>query len=342
VAPRLEFLFTTVFPHLYVLEKRAADFFQRFNIACLVSSYFSRPYTYVLAQVAQQRGIPVVTMQHSAYGYWDWPIAKYFDGNMSNYKLVGGEGVASYVEENEGSGCQPVATGLIHLDRLIGDTRETAAISNHRPLVVYPLASYTKNFIHYSNSRLAVTEYFEMNRKVLGVLGQFADVDVEVHPHPAWRFEENAASIEEWIEGQGWDHIRVTDRGSTVAAMKRSDLIVIDSPSTVLLQATATNSKIMLLNLAFPMTELGLTSLKKRVVYSEDLDSFLQVLKDTLQHQYFNNDPFKDDSFLRLFGSHLHDGQSLQRSAEAVRRVVADSRRDFAKEEWVRSAINGS
>jgi hypothetical protein len=235
-----------------------------------------------------------------------------------------------------------VATGLLHLDRLISDACETAALSNHRPLVVYPLASYTKNFIHYSNSRLAVTEYFEMNRKILGVLGQFADVDVEVHPHPAWRFEENAVSIKDWIERQGWEHIRVTDRGSTVAAMKRADLIIIDSPSTVLLQAVTTDRKILLLNRAFPMTEMGLTSLKKRVVYSEDLDSFLQVLKDTLQHRDFNNDPFKDDSFLRLFGSHLHDGQSLQRSAEAVRRVVADSRRDFAKEEWVRSAINGS
>lgn len=330
VSSRLEFLFTRVFPHLFVLQERAANFFQRRRVACLVSANFSRPYTYVLAQVARSRGVPVVTVQHSAYGYWRWPIAKYFDGVMSDCKLVGGEGVAQYVQQVECSGCRPIPTGLIPLDGLVRNETATPPCEEGRPKVVYPLASYVKNFIHYSHSRLALTEYYEINRRILQTLGKFPDVDVVVRPHPAWRFKANAAALQDWAERQGWTHIHFETKDSAFAAMVEADLIVIDSPSTVLLQAVATDRKILLLNRVFPLTELGAAALKRRVVYSDKLDSFLALLEDTLRRRDFCNRCYQDSTFLRLYGTHLHDGRSLERSVAAVQQIAQSGSKEAA------------
>lgn len=319
VASRLEYLFTKVFPHLFVLESRAAEFFRQRNVVCIASAFFSRPYTYALAQAARSNGIPVVTLQHSSYGYWDWPIAKYFDGVMSNYKLVGGEGVVSYVEEVERSGCQALPTGLIPLDNLSKKGRQAKQQDMYKPRVVYPLASYVKNFIHYSNSRLALTEYFEVNRHILKVLGRFPEIEVIVRPHPAWQFEENWVPLNNWTQQQGWQHIRFESGGSTLAAMQTANLILIDSPSTVLLHAVTTDARILVFNRIFPMTERGLATLKKRVIYSDNLDAFVGLLEDILNRQDFDNSHYQDNEFLRLYGTYKEDGHSISRATEALK-----------------------
>lgn len=322
VAGRLEYLVTTVFPELFVVRDAALDCFSRWNVRCVASAFFSSPYTYVLAQVARACRIPVVTVQHSAYGYWSWPLAKYTDAVMSDYKLVGGEGVVRYMEDIERAGCTPIPTGLVPFDPLVQQARVRRAASTRRPQVVYPLASYAKNFVPYSNTRLTVSEYFELNRRILGLLAEFPDFDVRVRPHPAPSFKQNCEPLETWVGQQGWRHITFEWAGSTVAAMQAADLVIIDSPSTVLLQAAATTARIFVLNCAFPMTEEGLAALAKRVTYSEDLHEFLSLLRDGLRRRDFKNSAYESDEFLRLYATFRHDGHSLQRAAAAVGNIA--------------------
>jgi hypothetical protein len=259
-------------------------------------------------------------MQHGAYGYWNWPIIRYVDGVMSDYKLVGGEGAARYLTEVECSGCKPVPTGLITLDAVVKRRR-----GPRRPgrglKVVYPLASYAKNFIPYSNSRLAQTEYFEVNRAILRVLGRHPEVNVLVRPHPGRPFRENASSLQEWAALQSWAHIVFDSSGSAVDMLLDADVIIIDSPSTVMMQAVATDRKVLIFNRAFPLTGQGLASIRKRVSYSEDLEEFLGRLEDTLDRQDFDAGG-PDEEFLRLYGTHLNDGDSVRRAAEFVRSVA--------------------
>lgn len=322
ISSRLEYLFTEVFSQLSEIEEYAAELFKRRRVACVASCYFTRPYTYALALAARRSGIPVVTMQHSSYGYWEWPVAKYTDGLMSNYKFVGGEGTARYVEGVERSGCKPLVTGLIPLDGMIG----RPASPDPRPpraKIAYPLASYAKNFLPFSNSRLSLTEYFEVNMRILEVLGKFPDTDVVVRPHPAVPFRRSARAIEEWAGSKGWGHVRFAWDGDTVGAMREADLVVIDSPSTVLLHAATTDAKILVFNRIFPMTAEGRASLEKRASYREDLDAFLALLTEVLEKRDFDNAPFRNPDFLRLYGTFLHDGNSLARTTEALRRVMA-------------------
>lgn len=326
VAPRLRHLFVRIFPALLMLHEWAGQEFARRNVRCLASIYFSRPHTYVLALTAREQGIPVVTMQHSAYGYWHWPIGKYVDGVMSDFRFVGGEGVAHYVKEVERSGCKPIPTGLIPLDAIVHRRGQAAQMARRKPHVVYLLASYTKNFTHYSHSRLAVTEYFEINRAILRVLGRFSEVDVTVRPHPAWQFRQNATALQEWAERQGWRHVHFETRGSTVDAMLNADLIVIDSPSTILVQAVATDRKILLLNRSFPMTETGSAALRKRVGYREELEPFLVLLEETLRRGDFDVGELNEE-FLRLYVTHFNDGHTVERVAAALEEIVSSRER---------------
>ncbi len=322
VSSRLEYMFKKIFPRLFVIEIISYGYFKRRNVVCLVSSYFSHPNTYTLAQTAKTLSIPVVTMQHSSYGYWDWPMAKYTDGLMSDYKLTGGHGVTKYVAKDEDSGCSPITTGLISLDNIMKEPA-TLCKKKEKPKIVYPLASYVKNFIHYTNSRLTLTEYFEINRRILQVLGKFPELDVIVRPHPARQFRENVEAIKSWVRHQKWDHICFETDGSAIKTMQGADLIIIDSPSTVLLHAVTTDVKILVFNRIFKMLEEGLTALKKRVFYSEDLDAFVKRLEEILVTQDFDNAQYKNDEFLCQYGTYKNDGSSLNRVVEAIRQVAA-------------------
>ena len=100
-----------------------------------------------------------------------------------------------------------------------------------------------------------------------------------------------------------------------------ADVIVIDSASTVLVEAVATDRKVLLFNRIFPFTVQGLASIRKRVGYSEDLDEFLGMLEDTLDRQDFDAGG-PDEEFLCLYGTHLNDGDSVGRAAEFVLAVA--------------------
>lgn len=320
VEPRLARLFSEVFPAVEAIESSARTLIRERNVRCVASAFFSSPYTYAIALAARAEKIPVITMQHSSYGYWLWRIAKYTDAVMSDYKLVGGQGVVRYVEEVEKAGCKPVPTGLAMLDPLLVVAPPSRTTRRRR--VVYPLASYAKNYIPYSNSRLTLGEYFEVNRAILSVLGKHPEYDVIVYPHPAPSFRANAQALERWSERQQWPHVSFDWNGDTVKAMQAADLIVIDSPSSVMLQATTTRRKIMLYNGIFPMTVEGVAALRKRTVYHDQLDTFVEELDRTLTARDVDIARLDNEEFVRAYGTYLHDGRSLERATEALRSIA--------------------
>ena len=56
-------------------------------------------------------------------------------------------------------------------------------------------------------------------------------------------------------------------------------------------------------------------------MYAEDIECFLEMLRAFLREGRF--EPVKSsDEMLRLFGTHLNDGKSVERAVAALREIV--------------------
>lgn len=319
IAARLERAATRDLPATATV-RHVAERWLRGRSLAVASVFFSDPYTYGVALGARRAGVPVITLQHSSYGESRWETAKHVDGVMSDYKIVGGAGTARYVETVERSGVRPVPTGLPRLDRLLA-RRRSAGERTGPTRVLYPLTSYVRNAIMYSNRRLAVTEYFETNRRILAALAETAEAEIVVRPHPGTAFLAHVAALRGWAAARGWRNVRFELEGDGFDAMQDADLIVIDSPSTVFLDAAATDVPILVYNPIFPMTEEGLAAVLRRAGYAEDLDEFVELIRLTLRKGVARPPPPADRTFVELYGV-PEPGRSAARAAEALARIV--------------------
>jgi hypothetical protein len=325
VESRLRRLFFNRIPELPRAEAAAAAYLKRRGTACVVSCFFAESATCALATAARSLSIPVVTVQHSLYGCWDWTRTKWSDSIFSDYKLVGGAEVAAFVRDLEGTRCQPVPTGLPEADALLARSGRLVRPARHRPLVVYPLASYLKNAIYYDSSRLALTEYFSINQRVLEILGRHDGMDVVVRPHPASDFREQVRALEQWVHGKGWSHVTFRPEGESFAIMGAADLVVIDSPSTILLHAVLTDARIVAYNGIFNFTETGLRLLQKRITITNSIEEFLRRLQEMLERRDFDNSAFRNQEFAEAYAITGVPGQAQQRATEFLRTVVTNA-----------------
>ena len=105
-------------------------------------------------------------------------------------------------------------------------------------------------------------------------------------------------------------------------------LIVIESPSTVLLEACATNLPILcLVNLDWLNVDSHwLDLLQRRAMVATSVDDFLRQLDDILTGWPPQELDSVDDSFLLEYGMHRADGRSAERAVDALAQVLNEKR----------------
>jgi hypothetical protein len=102
--------------------------------------------------------------------------------------------------------------------------------------------------------------------------------------------------------------------------MPKSDLILLDFPSTALLQAATTDRPmIVLVDARFlRMEPEALRLLRRRAWVGESLDEFMTLAVQFLKKGDFSRLNAPDDEFLQRFGTHRQDGLSAERALDAL------------------------
>jgi hypothetical protein len=114
VRSRLRFLVADVLPRAAILLGECERYLRRrqdVRVVFSVNFSLDKPWTYLLALAAKRRHVPVVTYQHSAFGYFYWPYSKYVDEVMSDYRLVWGTGSVRFMRECDRTACEPIVVG---------------------------------------------------------------------------------------------------------------------------------------------------------------------------------------------------------------------------------------
>ena len=114
------------------------------------------------------------------------------------------------------------------------------------------------------------------------------------------------------------ENIRVTDLVWAV------DSIIVDHPSTALLEVLMTNKPLLVYadKHSLRMFDEAKALLRKRATLVETTEEFVAQVEVFLKDGKFAELSEPDDAFLSAYGTHLSDGLSAMRAANAIETIV--------------------
>jgi len=339
VERRLAYFFTSVVPDILHTFLQARELLMRYRPAAVLAATMTyRPKAFFHA--ARWAGVPSVVYRHgSSGGYTLMETCGNFinyqnDLRWADYIFTNGEGDNTYYKKYYSGRWQTIAVGSAVLDRLrrpVPDSmrralfRETG-LNPERPVIFYCPTTIDGNVRAIPFRSRSPARAFDLERKIVKVFREFPEIQCVVKlpaPSPFWPM----SPIVEVIRDEKVTNCVVLT-GSFQALMPLADLFVTDYPSTTFLEMLTTDRPILVCGYLFPVPfersrwhPSLLDMWRKRVVYSDDLHEFLEVLRRFLRERRFNP-VVSDNEMLRLFGTHLDDGRSAERAVEELLKIA--------------------
>jgi hypothetical protein len=271
--------------------------------------------------IAIGEGTPVLNWQHGFVGYNKniTQLYEYSELVSSSYNLVYGEDVKDAFDKSNKYSfpSKSVPVGSASIDCLKEGLR-TGGQKSGITKVLYATTSYYMNFWYYGftppySDRLMFDTQVKIVNFLEGAKEKYRlEATVKLHPS-LFSFDEK------YLEQSSLKFVR--RKQSFIELLKLHDLIILDMPTTALLQAISTRKPVFALmrHLRYSDYELGM--LGKRAVCSDDLDALLEEIDAFLRSGHYDAD-LNDETFLRKYGTYLNDGKSAERAADLVNEVA--------------------
>lgn len=337
--PWLFHLWHRVFLECWTMFEAGKTYLRQKNYhgVIIANSLGLKPYAQLigLVQAARSTGIPIFSAGHGALpGYCHQPAQVFWDMPYSDYHLAYGPGVAEYLNRVAArysfrhatavSGGSPRIDAIrMSHDRLkAAEVRRTLAGSDARPLILY-----IPDFLYYhrrlSGDASACMPYFALQKQIIDLVSKFSHIRI----------------IYRAFAGQ-WPglmphlaKLRIPDAViATPKDFKLSELmwavdgIILDYPATPLAEILLTDKPMVVFadNRYFKMLPEAKALLRKRVQLADTPGEYLSLIKDFLQNTDFDSLPSANNGFRQYYVTDADDGQSGQRFADCIMRVMAE------------------
>lgn len=315
VENRLSWLFSKGIKDSEKIMKETVKITKRYNVRALLNITNASFVSHTVNQVAKSLGIPVLNWQHGFVNYYNGisQINEFNDMLTSDVVLSYGDGVSdAYRKYTFKFDTDVISVGNITLDRIQGREKKTPRNNGKRKRILYVTSNYLQNTWYYGFSPPFSDRLFLQDQLcIMNILQEIAnkeyDITVKIHPitthqDPPW--------IIEFYNKKG---IRIVKRESCfIDLLKSHDIVIIDLPTTVLLEALATNKPIFVLMRHWKYSYYDRKILEKRVVCADSVNILMNAVE---KHIETGNYPasFCDETFLRAYGNYLGDGKSSER-----------------------------
>jgi len=272
-------------------------------------------------------GIPrVVSLHTPPGGAADLPVQDMVGPIQSDVYLLNGVGDEAYFSAladrfKTFPRAQNVSVGSVRLEQLAETHKKRARqLTRARPVLLYVPNAF-EGFSRYFNlGHFSDVAHFQMQQRMLRCCAAFPEVRVLYKPHPA---NANGESVPAFIR-EFVPNARIVST-PLVDLIWSVDAIVFEFPSTGLAEASMTN-KPLIVHAGTDWARLMPTAreaLRKRALVSESIDQFDDNLRAFLSAGDFNPVTAPDDTFRRLYVTHLNDGHAAGRTADLVASVLA-------------------
>ena len=303
-----------------------------YKVKAILTSTNPSGVSHVVQQVARSLGIPVIRYQHgfvcSHNGLMQ--LNEHSDLVTSDVFLTFGRGVdASYQKFVDKYPAKVISVGSAKLDGL----RRISGLENHkvrnkpdnRPVnILYVTSAYFGNLWYcgfspaFSDSLFMKEQLRIIERlcKLRETVGNNFDITIKLDPSswshdPPW--------IKEFESKKG---IRIIKRSpSFINLLSQSDIVVLDMPTTVLLEAVAASLPVFVLmrHWAYPAQALQL--LTRRAVATGNLHYLMYALQKYLTRGVYPAH-IENNDFLRAYGNFRDDGNSTKRAIGVIEGVL--------------------
>jgi len=319
----------TVVPIIWKSLLQARSYFQAHHPDAVLTSSPWKPEQFGMLRAARSLGIPTIIFQHGAFeGSCEYTIYDMTDMRHADYFFVYGDGIAAYLREraerlNE-KRAEIVAVGSPRLDSMMGaadggsSVRKRLGVSTSERMVLYLPTAYQHNW-YMSREAYLGPMYFQLLIRVVDLFSEFPEIRFVYKPFPDTAPDPIARVI-----GERLPNCTVVTDISPLELMRAGDAIVIDLPSTALVEALLTPKPVLVLADSgfITLRPEARTMLEKRVTLAETPDDFLTKLRIFLSSENFPEPPDPDRSYLRSYGTHLDDGLSAERALAALTKLI--------------------
>ena len=331
VESRLRHLFTDLLVKAAELNLLARTLFAQSRVQVVVTSQVALYWQRAICAAAHDAGVRVVNMQHGMMGERLCPIVFYTECEGPDYLLTYGTGMVDFCRRHYPQGAVPVPTGSPALDQLghgperqeRGRMLRRLGLDPGKKTVVYCPTSICGNKFYVSHSYpKSDSRYFHIQRRIVECFKAYPALQFVVKQHVG---TPSGFPLRDLIRDRRIENCRVVvEEPSFVELFPVADLFVLDSPTMTFLEVLTTRKPVLVFNNWYRWEPESLDLLKCSAVFSDDLDEFIGILRGYLATGRFEEARRAGSAYLWRFGTHLGDGRSADRAAEAIERIVQD------------------
>ena len=297
----------------FVYPQQIEKIFKKYQPCALLCSIKSNFINHIPARIAQTEKIPVISWQHGAAGFFYYPILWYNEIKDSDLHLVWGPGVKNQIDrEFPKKKCIILPTGSNNLQKKYKKNDRKKKFK-----ILYVTTNYflTTLYIGYSH-KLQDNSFWITQKKIIDVLGSCQqDIVFKLHPGT---FQHR--HFYEYIKERGFNKITIMkNERSFSSLLQNSEIIIIDYPSTTLLQAIASKKTVFVLLKHISMTDDAKKLLMKRAYCSENLEEFVDLINCYFKGIQLQQNPDRENiEFLEEYGISRRDGSVAKRVIDAL------------------------
>jgi hypothetical protein len=329
VEERLQFLVEQLTPACINAYKETAELLRKRKIKAFLSSAFDSCTSHSAARAARNSNVPVVTWQEGSYGYFNHLIAIYNNLIDSDAFFTYGEGVVSeYLISAKRFNTRLLPIGSAALDAL-SQTRQSRKVKKlantmSKKVVLYETTNYYQNSLYLSiPPPFSDNNFWRVQRTILDALAKHHDYTavVKLHPNPIY----GAPSLRAYAETNRFKNCRFfRDEYTSTDLLSIADLLVIDFPTTTLLEALTTSKPIFVYTGHLHINAKALKLLERRAFCYRELKSFTNALNEYLSEGKIDKKVnLNDKKFLEAYGVGPQKRGSAVRAAKMLKQIIS-------------------
>lgn len=323
-----QIFFNKIYP---VLKRVASDFIvysstaekiirKNHPVACIgnVDLYLGKFFVIV----AKQHAIPKITWQHGTTGYVNTPIFIHEELINSDYYFVWGRGVSDmYAQMSKdvafNKECKIIPMGSATLNTITEQQKNTTGNFQTPPKILYATMSYYHNSLNFGfDHRFDDIEMWNAQKAIITFLADCpSEVVVKLHPG-----EKEDYQIREFIESKNAKNITIikTEKKFSELALE-SDLVILDCPSTILLEALAAKKTVFALFEFLIINPYAAQLLKKRAFVTNNRHDLIIQIKKYLNNEPMDQNPdISNTEFLECYGVSHSDAFISEKILETI------------------------
>lgn len=300
------------------VAERAVEWLKHKKFAAVVYSINATDESRQFSRVVKSMNIPMIGWQHGDVNYIPARQIAIDDLEFADVFLNWGVGAQENLQvagERYGLPRRLKVVGSSYLDDLKKKYRAVKP-AEKTPTIVYATTMYyLAGWIEINDLPWSDLRVYQNQREIIRALASL-DGQKLVKFHPSARY--HVQELFDYCNSFADKNVQSITSSSirAIEAMSKGDVIIIDTPSTTLLEAVVLEKPIFCLTNQVKISDQALALLKKRAVVSDNPTQLMKLVADYLKTGAYPAD-INNDEFLEAFGTQA-GGEASKRAAEVV------------------------